>query len=162
MRPLDSRIIRLRRIRRSLRHDQNGTGIRSDTRRLGAKVQHKPGREKANNRPQAVYPKGRDWGPGGPAEVLNPYRPGTEKCNWEAAAAGGNTADLVSQRSLRHYQNGIRSDQGQCKRRSPETPPRAAIQTLYELSWPGAAVFGLGGQKHAEPPSISLLLKRFA
>jgi hypothetical protein len=39
-----------------------------------------------------VCPKGREWSPGGPAEVLNSYQPGTEKCNWEAAAAGGNTA----------------------------------------------------------------------
>jgi hypothetical protein len=59
-----------------------------------------PGREKANTRPKVVRPKGREWSPGGPAEVLNPYQPGTEKCNWEAAAAGGNTADLVSQRQL--------------------------------------------------------------
>jgi hypothetical protein len=66
--------------------------IRSDTRRLGAMHQ------KGNTRPQAVCPKGREWSPGGPAEVLNSYQPGTEKCNREAAAAGGNTVDLVSQR----------------------------------------------------------------
>ena len=35
---------------------------------------------------------------GGPAEVLSSYQPGTAKCNWGAAAAGGNAADLVSQR----------------------------------------------------------------
>jgi hypothetical protein len=48
------------------------------------------------------------------------------------------------------------------QRRSPGTPPRAAIQNLYGLSWLLARVFGLRGQKHAEPPSVSLLLKRFA
>ena len=42
-----------------------------------------------------MCPKGREWSPGGPAEVLNSYQPGTEKCNWEAAAAGGNAVDLV-------------------------------------------------------------------
>jgi hypothetical protein len=30
------------------------------------------------------------------------------------------------------------------------------------MSSPVARVFGLRGQKHAEPPSVSLLLKRFA
>jgi hypothetical protein len=59
-----------------------------------------PGREKRNTRPQAVCPKGKEWSPGGPAEVLSAYQPGTEKCNWEAAAAGGNAVDLVSQRQL--------------------------------------------------------------
>ena len=57
-----------------------------------------PGREKGSTRPRAVFPMGMEWSPGGPAEVLSSYQPGTEKCNWEAAAAGGNTADLVSQR----------------------------------------------------------------
>ena len=58
------------------------------------------GRGKGSTRPQAVCPKGKEWNPNGPAKVLNSYQPGTEKCNWEAAAAGGNTADLVSQRQL--------------------------------------------------------------
>jgi hypothetical protein len=74
--------------------------IRSDTRRLGASMH-----QKGSTRPWAVCPKGKEWSPGGPAEVLNSYQPGTEKCNWEAAAAGENTVDLVSQRYLQLLAN---------------------------------------------------------
>jgi hypothetical protein len=47
--------------------------IRSDTRRLSAG----PGREKGDTRPRAVCSKGEEGSPGGPAEVLNSYQPGT-------------------------------------------------------------------------------------
>jgi hypothetical protein len=58
--------------------------------------QEKGGKHQAAGR----VPSGEERSPGGPAGVLNSYQPGTEKCYWEAAAAGGNSADLVSQRQL--------------------------------------------------------------
>jgi hypothetical protein len=64
-----------------------------------APVAQGPGGAKRSIRPQAACSKGKG-DPGGLAGVLNSYQPGTEKYNSVAAAAGENTADLVSQRQL--------------------------------------------------------------
>jgi hypothetical protein len=59
-----------------------------------------------------------------------------------------------------HESRDKRNPQLREQRRSPETPaPRAVIKPIQA---PLARVFGLRGQKHAEPPSVNLLLKRFA